>query len=126
MHQPISEDDVNNTVDSVWFDFIQIPTVELEYNKSDYSITIKTFKSKTISKKPIQMENLESLAMVIVDYEYNWEYINYEEVLYAKDLKKQDYKFKLDKNRLNEDCMIIYIDIFWNEKREIINKNSFN
>lgn len=98
MHQPISEDDVNNTVDSVWFDFIQIPTVELEYNKSDYSITIKTFKSKTISKKPIQMENLESLAMVIVDYEYNWEYINYEEVLYAKDLKKQDYKFKLDKN----------------------------
>lgn len=126
MHQPISEDDVNNTVDSVWFDFIQIPTVELEYNKSDYSITIKTFKSKTISKKPIQMENLESLAMVIVDYEYNWEYVNYEEVLYAKDLKKQDYKFKLDKNRLNEDCMIIYIDIFWNEKREIINKNSFN
>lgn len=126
MHQPISEDDVNNTVDSVWFDFIQIPTVELEYNKSDYSITIKTFKSKTISKKPIQMENLESLAMVIVDYEYNWEYVNYEEVLYAKDLKKQDYKFKLDKNRLNEDCMVIYIDIFWNEKREIINKNSFN
>ena len=126
MHQPISEDDVNNTVDSVWFDFIQIPTVELEYNKSDYSIIIKTFKSKTISKKPIQMDNLESLAMVIIDYEYNWEYINYEEVLYAKDLKKDDYKFKLDKSRLNEDCMVIYIDIFWNEKREIINKNSFN
>ena len=125
MHQPISEDDVNNTVDSVWFDFIQIPTVELEYDKSDYSITIKTFKSKTISKKPIQMENLESLAMVIIDYEYNWEYVNYEEVLYAKNLKSKDYKFQLDKDRLDVDCMVIYIDVFWNEKREIINKKSF-
>jgi hypothetical protein len=26
---------------------------------------------------------------------------------------------------LKQDCMIIYIDIFWNEKREIISLKSF-
>ena len=71
IHQPVSEDDVNNTIDAVGFDFIQIPKVEVDYKKSDYSIHIKTFESKTISKKPLELENLESLSMVIIDYDYN-------------------------------------------------------
>jgi site-specific DNA-methyltransferase (adenine-specific)/adenine-specific DNA-methyltransferase len=71
IHQPVSEKDVNNTIDAVGFDFIQIPKIELDYKKSDYSIHIKTFESKTISKKPLELENLESLSMVIIDYNYN-------------------------------------------------------
>jgi site-specific DNA-methyltransferase (adenine-specific)/adenine-specific DNA-methyltransferase len=63
--------------------------------------------------------------MVIIDYNCNWEYINFEEVLYADQIKKNGYKISLDKERLKQDCMIIYIDIFWNEKREIINLKSF-
>ncbi len=125
IHQPVSEKDVNNTIDAVGFDFIQIPKVETEYKKSDYSIHIKTFESKTISKKPLELENLESLSMVIIDYNYNWEYVNFEEVLYADQIKKNGYKISLDKERLKQDCMIIYIDIFWNEKREIISLKSF-
>jgi len=125
IHQPVSEDDVNNTIDAVGFDFIQIPKVEVDYKKSDYSIHIKTFESKTISKKPLELENLESLSMVIIDYNYNWEYVDFEEVLYADQVKKNNYKISLDKNQLKKDCMIIYIDIFWNEKREIISLKSF-
>ena len=53
IRQPASEDDINNTVDAVGFDFIQIPKIELDYKKSDYSIHIKTFESKTITKKTI-------------------------------------------------------------------------
>lgn len=125
IRQPASEDDINNTVDAVGFDFIQIPKIELDYKKSDYSIHIKTFESKTITKKPLELENLESLSMVIIDYNYNWEYVNFEEVLYADQIKKNGYKISLDKERLKQDCMIIYIDIFWNEKREIISLKSF-
>ena len=125
IRQPASEDDINNTVDAVGFDFIQIPKIELDYKKSDYSIHIKTFESKTITKKPLELENLESLSMVIIDYNYNWEYMNFEEVLYADQIKKNGYKISLDKERLKQDCMIIYIDIFWNEKREIISLKSF-
>ncbi|MFA5748397.1 MAG: site-specific DNA-methyltransferase, partial [Candidatus Absconditabacterales bacterium] len=125
IRQPASENDVNNTIDAVGFDFIKIPKIELEYKKSDYSIRIKTFESKIISKKPLELQNLESLSMVIIDYEYNGEYVDFEEVLYADQIKKNDYKISLDKNRLKQDCMIIYIDIFGNEKREIISLKSF-
>jgi hypothetical protein len=38
--------------------------------------------------------------------------VDFEEVLYADQIKKNDYKISLDKNRLKQDCMIIYIDIF--------------
>ena len=52
--------------------------------------------------------------------------MHFEEVIFADKIKKNDYKISLDKSRLRDDCMIVYIDIFWNEKREIINLDTFN
>lgn len=126
--QPKSEDDVNNTVEAVWFDFIRSPRVEVEYSlEEDKAILeLKIFKSKVISNKKVEYENLETLSSVIVDYEYNWDYLHFEEVLFADTIKKNNYKITLDKTKLKENCMIVYIDIFWNEKREIINLDTFN
>jgi len=121
--QPKSEADVNNTVEAVWFDFIRSPKVEVEYSNDEKNVFIKiyTFKSKVIFSKQTDFENLETISSVIIDYDYNWEYLHFEEVLFADTIKKNNYVITLDKEKLKTDCMIVYIDIFWNEKREIIN-----
>ena len=130
--QPVSEMDVNNTVDAVGFDFIQTPDVECEYYLGEPKgqvglghsgrgavIRIKKFESNIISKKPLHYENLKTLSMVMVDYSYDGEVFNFADVFYAEDLKKQDYEIRFDSNKLDGQMMIIYIDIFGNEKREV-------
>lgn len=112
--QPTSEDDVNNTVEAVGFDFIRIPKVKVNYSlKGEKAcIQIETFESKVISNKKLDYKNLETLSNVIIDYDYNGEYIKFEEVIFADKIKKNDYTIELDSKQLKNDCMIIYIDIF--------------
>lgn len=128
IRQPVAEEDVNDTVDAVGFDFIRPPVIEYEVVKQKDTIDLKLtkFVSKTISKKPIILENLESLSMCIIDYNYSGEYIDFERLLYADDIKKSDYTISLDKALLDKPCMIIWIDIFWNEKREIVDSDYFS
>lgn len=125
--QPTTEDDVNNTVEAVWFDFIRVPKLKVEYkiNWEKAEIKLLEFESKVISNKQLDYKNLETLSTVIIDYNYNWEYVNFEEVLFADVIKKNDYTISLDKEKLNNKCMIIYIDIFWNERKEIITLDNF-
>ncbi|MBT9130844.1 MAG: Modification methylase RsrI [candidate division WS2 bacterium] len=130
--QPVSEMDVNDTVDAVGFDFIQVPTVECQYyldkpKKPDLLnqkikecvIKIEKFESKIISRKPFEFANLETLSMVMLDYDFDGEVFNLDEVFYAEDLKKNGYEVRFDEDKAKEQMMIIYIDIFGNEKREV-------
>ena len=130
--QPVSEMDVNNTVDAVGFDFIQIPEVECEYyldepkgqaslghSGKDAVIKISRFESNIISKKPLHFENFETLSMVMLDYNYAGDVFNFDDVFYAEDLKRQDYEIRFDSTKLDGQMMLIYIDIFGNEKREV-------
>lgn len=128
IRQPVAEEDVNDTVDAVGFDFIRPPVVEYEVvgSKDNIDLKLTKFTSKTISKKPIVLENLESLSMCIIDYDYSGEYIDFELVLYADEIKKSDYTISLKKKLLDKPCMIIWIDIFWNEKREIVDSDYFS
>ena len=88
-------------------------------------ITINTFESKVISNKKLDYKNLETISTVIIDYDYNGEYVNFEEVIFADKIKKNDYKIELSKAKIKNNCMIIYIDIFGNEKKEIITIDTF-
>lgn len=132
IRQPGSENDVNDTVDAVGFDFIHIPAVECEYliaekegqlrqgeGADDCIIRISKFESKVISRKPIEYQNLKTLSMVMLDYDYNGEFFDLDDVYYAEDLKKNNYEVRFDKGKVKQQMMIIYIDIFGNEKREI-------
>jgi len=136
--QPVSEMDVNNTVDAVGFDFIQIPDVECEYyldkpkgqvglghSGRNAVVKIKEFESNIISKKPLHYENMETLSMVMVDYDYDSKVFDFDDVFYAEDLKKQDYEIRFDANKLDGQMMLIYIDIFGNEKREVKSLRDF-
>jgi hypothetical protein len=130
--QPICEMDVNDTVDAVGFDFIQTPTVECKFfkedlqkrdlfnlNKKELIIQIEKFESKVISRKPIEYSNLETLSMVMIDYDFNEEVFDLDDSFYAVDLKKTNYCIRFSEDKVKTQIMIIYIDIFGNEKREI-------
>lgn len=136
--QPIREADVNDTIDAVGFDFIQIPNVECDYfieskkgqkgmgkGNKEAVIKIKKFKSNILSKKPLKFENRETLSMVMVDYDYNREVFDFDDVFYAEDLKKNRWEVCFDVNKINGQMMIIYIDIFGNEKREVKSLKDF-
>ena len=130
--QPVSEMDVNDTIDSVGFDFIQVPVVECKYyldkpkNADLYDqktkecvIKIEKFESKVISRKPLDFANLETLSMVMLDYDFNGEVFDLDQVFYAEELKKNDYEVRFAEDKVKDQIMVIYIDIFGNEKREI-------
>ena len=132
LKQPINEMEVNDTVDAVGFDFIQVPTVECKYlldkpkkadlfNQNTMECVIKPekFESKVISRKPLEFANLETLSMVMLDYDFNGEVFALDEVFYAEDLKKNGYQVRFAQDKVKEQIMIIYMDIFGNEKREI-------
>ncbi|MEW6110085.1 MAG: site-specific DNA-methyltransferase [Nitrospirota bacterium] len=130
--QPVSEMDVNDTVDAVGFDFIQVPTVECKYylNKpknpdllnqktKECVIEIKKFESKILSRKPVDFANLETLSMVMLDYDFGGEVFDLDEVFYAEDLKKNGYEVRFAEDKVKGQMMVIYIDLFGNEKREV-------
>ena len=137
--QPVSETDVNDTVDAIGFDFIQVPTVECKYfiqdkkgqlemgkGTKECAIKIEEFASKVISRKPMEFANLETLSMVMLDYDFDGEVFDLDEVFYAEDLKKNDYEVRFAEDKVKEQIMVIYIDIFGNERREIKTLSDFN
>ena len=130
--QPVSEMDVNDTVDAVGFDFIQAPTVECKYfldkpKKADLFnqktkecvVKIERFESRVISRKPLVFANLETLSIVMLDYDFDGEVFDLDEVFYAEELKKNGYEVRFAEDKAKDQIMIIYIDIFGNEKREV-------
>lgn len=130
--QPIREADVNDTINAVGFDFIQIPDVECDYfieskkgqmemdkSSKEVVIKIKKFRSNILSKKPLKFENRETLSMVMVGYNYNGEVFDFDDVFYGEDLKKNEWEVRFNVDKIDRQIMIIYIDIFGNEKREV-------
>ena len=135
--QPTSEQDVNDTIDAVGFDFIQVPQVETEYKIANPKektllnqkikecvIEIKNFKSRTLTKSPEEFENYETLSMVMVDYNYDGKVFDLDEVFYADKLKP-DYEVRFDSGKLDKQMMVIYLDIYGNEKKEILSLQDF-
>ena len=139
IRQPVNEAEVNDTIDAVGFDFIQAPTVECKYftrkkkgqlelggGAKEHVVKIENFESKIISKKPLKFANLETLSMVMTDYDFDGEVFDLDDVFYAEDLKRDEYEVRFSANKLKGQLMIIYLDIFGNEKREVKMPADFN
>jgi len=93
--------------------------METDKDNKEAVIRINEFKSNILSKKPLKFENRETLSMIMVDYNYNGEVFDFDDIFYAEDLKKNNWEVRFDKDKINRQTMIIYIDIFGNEKREV-------
>lgn len=126
--QPVDEKHVNDTVDAVGFDFIRPPKVVCSYcrkkpNGQLYEVAavkITTFKSEAMLKGASQLANRESLSMVMVDYDYkNNDTFNLDTVFYASDIEANKWEVHLPVEKFGDKIMIIYLDIYGNEYREI-------
>ena len=125
--QPIDESQVNDTVDAVGFDFIRIPKVNCKYSIEkpknqllEYAtIKISTFKSEAMLKGASQLGNRESLSMIMVDFNYDGDIFNLDKVYYASEIEKNSWKVFLPVEEIKKQIMIIYLDIYGNEYREI-------
>jgi hypothetical protein len=133
--QPRSAGDINDTVEALSFDFIRVPEVErtlnitkpkdenlLNLGETIGRISISKFESKGLAR-PSTTQNFDYLAMVMIDKNYNGQVFNLCEVVFAEKIEAGDVYF--DSKNLGDKQMIIYLDIYGNEFREVVNKVDF-
>ena len=131
--QPINIDELNEMVDAVGFDFITLPEVHCSYlirkdsedNEDKAVIKIEIFKSKAMVKGATYKDNLETLSMVLIDYNYQGETFNLDSYVFADQVKKDNWEILIPKKQLGKRFMVIFMDIYGNEYREIKNITDF-
>ncbi len=133
LKQPVDEMEVNDTVDAVGFDFIRSP--ELDYvvrgnrtkGESVGVIHIKTFKSEAVVRDSTKKGNRETLAMVMIDYDFNRasDVFDLDAVFYAEAIQKADWEVRFPLESLGEQIMAVFVDIYGNEAREVISARKF-
>jgi site-specific DNA-methyltransferase (adenine-specific)/adenine-specific DNA-methyltransferase len=136
--QPQSKSKVNDLEDAIGFHFIRQPDVqsELKAKGDSCEIVIKKFISNFTEEESYQeMENYESLAMVLVDKDFNGSEFDMDHCYFAEELRQKSDSSLAENNQylrgikqiaipkfLKSECgerlMLIYIDIYGNEFKE--------
>ena len=91
-----------------------------------YVIEIEDFEPIQLGTKIVEFKNpkSESLAMVMIDTDYDGDVFKMDKYVFGDEITKSDFKITIDEE-IGERMMIIYLDIFGNEKREILSKSDF-
>lgn len=133
LQQPNDETAVNETVDAIGFDFIQPPRV-------DWSITIKKRKGKKIEEACLELKSFESRARLrgtdtkggletfstlMFDFDYNGEVFDMDAVIFAHELEESQWQTWFSLDKLGENLMIVFLDIYGNEAREVLQRDRF-
>jgi site-specific DNA-methyltransferase (adenine-specific)/adenine-specific DNA-methyltransferase len=139
--QPQSKRNVNDLDDAIGFHFIRQPDVEskLVKKKGGLEIHITKFLSNYLEEETgNELKNFESLAMVLIDKDYNDGEFVMDDFHFAEDLLpkkkgnesedeiKEDLKhleeivIPLDSEDCGEKIVVIYIDIYGNEFKEVL------
>ena len=135
--QPRSVGDINDTVEALAFDFIKTPEVKrtlrlvkpreenlLNLGSKIGLIKISKFESKGLGKPSAEdSDELKYLAMVMVDKDYKGKVFNLCEVIFAEKIKDGEVHF--DFEGAGKEIMAIYLDIYGNEFREVMNASDF-
>lgn len=126
--QPASKDEINQYIEQEGFDFIYPPRVKSKFYRTkpkgelfeEVVIKIEKFEATQRSKEPVIFEKLEdALSMVLVDIDYNGKYFNMTHYFFADEIKKEDFSVRIKEAKLGNRIMIIYIDVFGNERIEL-------
>lgn len=131
--QPVDESQINDTVDAVGFDFIRPPKIKCEYFlklpndklQENAVIKIETFKSEAMLKGASKLGNWKSLSMVMIGFDYDGEIFDLDTVYYASEIEKNGWEVHLPMESIKDQMMIIYVDIYGNEYREIKSLDDF-
>ncbi len=136
LKQPSDEMAVNDTVEAVGFDFIRTPELKykagLERKKDEQFehgfIKITTLKSEAVVREPYKKKkNLETLAMVMLDYDYDEksQVFGLNDIFYADAIEKDGWKVRFPIENLGKKIMAVFIDIYGNEARVLMDVEEF-
>lgn len=126
--QPLSKAEINQTIESVGFDFIYPPKVECEYYEGKENtlfdnlvIKIKKFEPVQISKKPVEFEDpkKEALSMVMIDEDYDGKIFDMDYSFFGDEIANNNFKVIFPKQKAGQKIMIIYLDVLGNERAEV-------
>ncbi|PIP20151.1 MAG: hypothetical protein COX40_06355 [Candidatus Omnitrophica bacterium CG23_combo_of_CG06-09_8_20_14_all_40_11] len=154
LRQPQSKNNINDLEDAVGFHFIRQPEVKSEIEKRKDKIIFKITKfysQYTEEESHEELENFESLAMVLADLNYDGETFLMTDYFFAdhliggkkkkkenEDLKEEpeevidntkiraalkgqkEIKLEFSKEACGKEVMVVYVDIYGNEFREIL------
>ena len=135
--QPRSAGNINDTVEALAFDFIRTPEVKrslkivspkeehlLNIGNKLGLIKISKFESKGLGKPSADGgDELEFLSMVMIDKDYKGKVFNLCEVIFAEKIEAGEVYF--DFEGIGQEIMAIYLDVYGNEYREVINSSDF-
>jgi site-specific DNA-methyltransferase (adenine-specific)/adenine-specific DNA-methyltransferase len=133
LEQPKDEKAVNETVDSVGFDFIQPPQVQWSVGinategtlLNEAYLKIKSFKSRVRLRNEDVYGDLETLSTMMLDFNFDGEVFDLDAVFYGDGLKKLGWQARFPYEGLGEKIMVVFLDIHGNEAREVIPREAF-
>lgn len=134
LQQPNDENDVNAIIDAVGFDFIRPPQVNYEVGaavppkkrKQQVFLRLIDFESRAYIRGQDKRGGLETLSMIMFDLNYNGEVFDLDRVVYHHELENADCLCWLDLDKIKEDIMILFIDIYGNEAQVLIPRTAFD
>lgn len=118
----------------------------LNQRQKDYVIRIKEFKSDTLLSNPDDFHNFETLSMVLINYNFDGKVFKMDDAFWAEDLvnaelkrkginsnakfeekvKECDYlDIRLSEESVSDRMMVIFIDKYGNEKKQVLRKKEF-
>jgi 16S rRNA G966 N2-methylase RsmD len=141
LKQPAKEDDVNDVIDAVGFDFISQPQVVWKAKKEsragelfpDYLVEISEFRAQTLATDPEDFDNFATLSMAMVDLDYDGDVFQLSRVFWGEDLLKAAGGENAARLELRiaepefagKQMMLILCDCYGNEKTLMIAKKDF-
>lgn len=145
LHQPQSKSQINDLEEAKGFHFIRPPEVEakIKIGKDKIALTIKKFETAyTQDETGEKLKNFESLAMLLIDLNYDGDKFMMTHYFFAEDLlnhakkdedeesaekikkelkQKKEIMRDFPKKECGKQIMAIYVDIYGNEFREVFN-----
>jgi site-specific DNA-methyltransferase (adenine-specific)/adenine-specific DNA-methyltransferase len=140
LKQPTKEEDVNEVIDAVGFDFISQPQVEVKAKKrrdgllKEVVLEIREFRAQTLATEPEDFKNFETFSMAMVDLDYDGDVFRLGRVFWAEDLLKEAGGLEEAKSLLvkipeqdftGRKMMVILCDRYGNEKTLVFEKKDF-
>jgi DNA modification methylase len=128
VRQPSDETDVNDTVDVVGFDFIRPPQITWEVSLQkrkgqligEACLRVTQFESRAYLRGKDTRGGMETLSMLMLDFDYDGAVFDLDAVFYAHQLHADDWQAWFPLETIGENMMVVFIDIYGNEAREII------
>jgi DNA modification methylase len=144
LKQPSREEDVNEVIDAVGFDFISQPQVVWKakkesrkdglFTQNDFVLEISEFRAQTLATDPEDFQNFDTFSMAMVDTDHDGDVFRLGRVFWGEDAlnaaggleKAERLELRIPEVEFTgEEMMVILCDRYGNEKALRLHKADF-